>query len=71
MKNIDNILTSQGLSLDNILKLTVYVINLDNFDKLNSIFNEIFKSEFPARSVVEVSRLPKNCKIEIDAICYK
>ena len=70
-KNIDSLLVSQGLSLENILKLTVYMINLENFDSLNNIFNEIFKHDFPARSVVEVSRLPKDCKIEIDAICYK
>jgi len=70
-KNINSILISQGMSLENILKLTVYMINLKDFDKLNIIFNEVFECDFPARSVVEVSRLPKNCKIEIDAICYK
>jgi len=68
-KNLENILISENLSLDNILKLNVYMINLNDFDKLNDIFHKIFKQSFPSRSVVEVSRLPKDCKIEIDAIC--
>ena len=70
-KNLENILISENLSLDNILKLNVYMINLNNFNKLNDIFYKIFKQSFPSRSVVEVSRLPKNSKIEIDAICCR
>tara|TARA_Y100001960_G_C14556645_1_gene768561 strand:+ start:241 stop:624 length:384 start_codon:yes stop_codon:yes gene_type:complete len=69
--NLESILKSQGLTLNNILKLTVYMVDLNDFDKLNIIFNSVFSCDFPARSVVEVSKLPKNCKVEIDAICFK
>jgi len=70
-KNLENILLAEKLSLDNIVKLTVYLTDLNNFDILNDLFSKIFKNEFPARSVVEVSKLPKDCKIEVEAICYK
>ena len=53
------------------LKLTVYLTDLSSFDSLNNIFVDFFKGyELPARSVVEVSKLPKNSKIEIEAICH-
>ena len=53
------------------MKLTVYLIDLSNFEKLNIIFENFFNNkQYPARSVVEVSRLPKDVKIEIEAICY-
>ena len=69
--NLENILSSEDLSVNNIIKLTVYLTDLSNFDKLNQIFHEVFTNDFPARSVVEVSKLPKNCKVEIEAICHK
>ena len=57
--------------MEKIIKLNVYLTDLNNFDSLNEIFVDFFKNIYPARSVVEVSRLPKDSKIEIDAICYK
>ena len=71
LDNLENILISKGLTFKNVLKLNVYLIDLNNFALLNNIFIDRFKSEFPARSVVQVSRLPKESKIEIDAICFK
>ena len=71
LRNIENILISKKLNLTNILKLTVYLTDLNNFDELNNVFSRYFINNFPARSVVQVSKLPKNSKIEIDAICYK
>ena len=71
LDNIENILISEGLTFKNILKLNVYLTDLNDFTLLNNIFIDRFKTEFPARSVVQVSRLPKDSKVEIDAICCK
>ena len=68
-KNISGILKSENLDLNNIIKLTVFIIDLNDFDILNKIFNENFDNNyFPARSVVQVSRLPKDSKIEIEVV---
>ena len=69
LKNINGILEEENLSLNCIIKLTVYVTDLDNFSKLNETFEDFFKGSYPARSAVEVSRLPKDSQIEIEAIC--
>jgi len=71
LKNIKKLIESEGSSINNILKLTVYLTDLSCFDSLNKIFVDFFNDcELPARSVVEVSKLPKNSKIEIDVICH-
>ena len=56
--------------MTNVIKLTVYLTDLSNFDILNSVFSEYFNDSFPARSTVEVSKLPKNSRIEIEAIGF-
>ncbi len=72
LENIKNLIESQDSSIHNIIKLTVYLTDLSFFDKLNKIFDEFFEGcELPARSVVEVSKLPKDSKIEIEAIAFK
>ena len=70
LKNIKGILLEESLSINHIIKLTVYITDLTNFDKLNSIFEIFFSGDYPSRSVVEVSKLPKNSQIEIEAIIY-
>ena len=71
LDNIESILISEQLNFSNILKLNVYLTDLNDFTLLNNIFIDRFESEFPARSVVQVSKLPKDSKIEIDTICFK
>ena len=72
LKNINGILSSRNCSLNNLIKLTIYLIDLDNFDKLNQVFLDFFSDcEYPARSVIEVCKLPKNSQIEIEAIFYE
>ena len=66
--NIKAILDSAGSSIAKIIKCTVYITDLDNFEIVNKIFEERFSNNFPARSVVEVSKLPKNVNIEIDVV---
>jgi 2-iminobutanoate/2-iminopropanoate deaminase len=70
LKNIKGILLEESLSINHIIKLTVYITDLTNFDKLNSIFENFFSGDYPSRSVVQVSKLPKNSQIEIEAIIY-
>ena len=68
LNNIDNILVKGGGSLHTVVKFTVYVINIDIFPVVNKVFKEKLSVNLPARSVVEVSKLPMNANIEIDAI---
>ena len=66
--NLDAICKEAGGSLDNILKLSIFLTDLANFDTVNNLMKERFSEPFPARSTIEVSRLPKDVNIEIDAI---
>ena len=71
LDNLKAILVSSGSDMSNIVKLTVYLTNLSNFDVLNKIFEKYFsKSSLPSRSTIEVSALPKNARVEIEAIGY-
>ena len=69
-QNILNIIKAKDTSLDlsSVLKLTIYLKDLSDFNMLNEIMNSVFNAPYPARAAVEVSRLPKDALIEIDAI---
>ena len=69
-QNILNIIKAKDTSLDlsSVLKLTIYLKDLSDFDMLNEIMNSVFNAPYPARAAVEVSRLPKDAQIENDAI---
>tara|TARA_Y100001970_G_C14067158_1_gene767304 strand:- start:295 stop:672 length:378 start_codon:yes stop_codon:yes gene_type:complete len=67
-KNIKAILENADTNMSKIVKCTVYITDLNNFEIVNQIFEKYFKNRPPARSVVEVSKLPKNVNIEIDVI---
>ena len=66
--NLQIILESGGSSIDHVLKVTIYMKNLSQFNEMNEIYSEYFNTSKPARTCVEVSSLPKNVDIEIDAI---
>ena len=66
--NLDAICKEAGGSLDHILKLSIFLTDLSNFDTVNNLMKERFSEPFPARSTIEVSRLPKDVNIEMDAI---
>ena len=66
--NLDAICKEAGGGLDNILKLSIFLTDLSNFDAVNNLMKERFSEPFPARSTIEVSRLPKDVNIEIDSI---
>lgn len=68
LKNLEAILKEAGSSLQQVVKTTVYICNMDDFPLVNSVYEGFFKENPPARACVEVSRLPKNVAVEIDAI---
>ena len=70
LDNINEILKAAGSNIDNIIKLTVYLTDLKNFSVLNAVFENYFSNSLPARSTVEVSKLPKNVRVEIEAIGF-
>jgi len=68
LENLEEVLKAGGSSLESVLKTTVYLTNLDDFPKMNEVYQQFFQKAPPARSTVEVSRLPRQVKVEIDAI---
>ena len=66
--NLEAICNEAGGSLDNILKLTIFLTDLTNFDEVNEIMIRRFSEPFPARATLEISKLPKGVDIEMDAI---
>lgn len=71
MESLCNIIESAGSKVENIIKTTVFIKNMDDFAKVNEIYKKYFKEPFPARSCVEVARLPKDLLIEIEAVAFK
>ncbi|MFX4262221.1 RidA family protein [Pelotomaculum propionicicum] len=70
LKNLGEVLSASGASLDNVLKTTLFIKNMDDFALINTIYAEFFNNEPPARSCVEVARLPKDVLIEMEAVAY-
>jgi 2-iminobutanoate/2-iminopropanoate deaminase len=68
LDNLSRVLESGGSSLDQVVKTTVFMQDLDDFGLMNSVYAEFFASDPPARSTVEVSALPKGALVEIEAI---
>jgi 2-iminobutanoate/2-iminopropanoate deaminase len=66
--NVDRVLEGAGTSLQNALKVTVFLKDMDNFSRLNEVYNAYFKGIKPARTCVEVARLPLDVQVEIEAI---
>jgi len=70
LQNLQVVLESGGSSLLNVIKTTVYLIDIAEFGKMNEIYSEFFKYDPPARSAIQVAALPKGAVIEIEAIAY-
>jgi 2-iminobutanoate/2-iminopropanoate deaminase len=68
LDNLEAICQEAGGTLDHILKLTIYLTDLSKFDVVNSIMATRFSEPFPARATLEISKLPKEVSIEMDAI---
>ena len=68
LKNLDAVLIASNSSLKKVAKLTVFLTDLANFSELNEVFSSFFDDHLPARSAVQVSALPMNVRVEIEAI---
>ncbi len=68
LDNVKAILESQGTSMENIIKTTVFLTDLSDFNDVNEVYGTYFTNEPPARSCVQVAALPKGAKVEIEAI---
>lgn len=66
--NLKNVLEKAGSSLSKVVKTTVFISDMNEFARLNAVYAELFGDTKPARSCVQVARLPKDVKIEIEAI---
>jgi 2-iminobutanoate/2-iminopropanoate deaminase len=71
LENIKAILENAGFTLGDIVKVTVYLVDLNDFPRFNKVYSEYFKDKPPARTTVQVAALPRSVRIEIDAIAYK
>lgn len=71
LSNLAALIHESGARIENTVKTTVYIKNMDDFATINEIYAKYFTSDFPARSCVEVARLPKDVLIEIEAIVEK
>ncbi len=66
--NLSGLLDDAGSSIGKVIKTTVFIKNMDDFAKINEVYARYFQEPYPARSCVEVARLPKDVLIEIEAI---
>jgi len=69
--NVSEIAKAAGGSVDDILKLTIYVSDLKNFGEVNEMMKDFFHQPYPARAVIEIKALPKNALVEIEAVMGK
>lgn len=71
LDNVKGLLQSQGLDFKDVVKTTVFLDNMDDFNTVNGIYAEYFVEPYPARSAVEVAKLPKGALIEVEVIAVK
>ena len=71
LDNLNAILEAAGSSLSKAVKCTVFLQDMNDFAEMNSVYAEYFGSPFPARAAIQIARLPKDAKVEIDAIAVK
>ncbi len=71
LTNVSNLMEAAGLTMADVVKTSVFIKNMDDFAKINEIYATFFNGDFPARSCVEVARLPKDVLIEVEVIAAK
>ncbi len=71
LDNITGLLRSQGLSLANVVKATVFLADMNQFAAMNEVYARYFTGEFPARSTIQVARLPKDALVEIEVVAAR
>ena len=70
MKNVGDILEAAGATYDNVIKTTVYINDMNFFGAVNEVYGKYFNKTLPARSCVEISKLPKDALVEVEVIAY-
>jgi 2-iminobutanoate/2-iminopropanoate deaminase len=68
LKNISAILEAEGLTMEHVIKATVYLSDMNDFARMNQVYEQCFATSKPARACVQVAALPKGAKVEIDVI---
>lgn len=68
LKNLNEVLKAAGTNFDNVLKTTVFIKNMGDFAAINEVYKKYFTKDYPARSCVEVAKLPKDVLVEIECI---
>ena len=68
LTNLKNVIEAAGSSMDAVVKTTVFLRDIDDFTRMNSVYGEFFKTKYPARSAVQVAALPKGAAVEIEAV---
>jgi 2-iminobutanoate/2-iminopropanoate deaminase len=71
LDNLREVLTAAGLKLTDVVKTTVFLVSLADFEIVNRIYGEHFSAPYPARSTVQVSALPRDARVEIEAIAHR
>jgi len=71
LENLQAVLAAADLTLDNVVKTTIFLKSMEEFGAVNEVYGRFFKEPYPARSTVEVARLPKDVLVEIEAIAYR
>lgn len=71
IKNVRTILEAAGLTLDNVVKSTLFIKNMDNFAAINEVYASYFTQPYPARSCVEVARLPRDVLVELEVVASR
>lgn len=71
LTNLSNLLEAAGTSMNNVIKTTVFIKEMNDFGAINEVYATFFEGDFPARSCVEVARLPKDVMLEVEAIATK
>ncbi len=70
LENVKAILESQGLTFANVVKSTVFMVNLADFAGMNEVYARYFTTDFPARSTIQVAALPKGASVEIEVVAH-
>ncbi len=71
LKNLAAVLAAEGLTLDAVVRTTVFLTDLEDFPRVNQAYAEFFAEPFPARATVQVAALPRGARVEIDAIATR
>lgn len=71
LRNVEAVLAQAGLTMDSVVKTTVFLTDMNDFAAMNEVYAAHFQGDYPARSAVEVGALPKGARVEIETVCVR